>query len=132
MSPFWHRYAHQEERALNLELMSECARMFIGEHDWTAFSAAQADAGTRVRNLTRLDISHGWDGRGHCHLIEFTLTADGFLRYMVRSIIGTLLSVGRGEIGREVVAAALEQGDRNLAGPTAPAGGLTLTSVQYD
>lgn len=132
MSPFWLRYAHQEARAIDLELMRKCGSMFIGEHDWTAFSAAQTDAETRVRNLTRLDISDGWDGRGQCHLIGFTLTADGFLRYMVRSIIGTLLAVGRGEIDRETVATALEQGDRNLAGPTAPACGLTLKSVQYD
>lgn len=132
MSPFWLRCAHQEARAIDLELMRKCGPMFIGEHDWTAFSAAQTDAETRVRNLTRLDISNGWDGRGQCHLIEFTVTADGFLRYMVRSIVGTLLAVGRGEIVQEIVTRALQQGERKLAGPTAPACGLTLKSVQYD
>jgi len=132
MSPFWMRYAHQESRPIDLELMRKCAQMFIGEHDWTAFSAAQTDAETRVRNITRLDISDGWDGRGQCHLIEFTVTADGFLRYMVRSIVGTLLAVGRGEIDKEIVARALLRGERKLAGPTAPACGLTLKSVRYD
>jgi tRNA pseudouridine38-40 synthase len=132
VSPFWMRYAHQEARAIDLELMRKCGPMFIGEHDWTAFSAAQTDAETRVRNITCLDISDGWDGRGQCHLIEFTITADGFLRYMVRSIVGTLLAVGRGEIDPEIVARALQQRERKLAGPTAPACGLTLKSVQYD
>src|SRR5713226_4325116 len=96
MSPFWFRYALQETRPLDLARMRSCASLFLGGHDWTAFSAAQSDAESRVRNLTGLVISDGWDGRGRCHLIEFTITANGFLRYMVRSIVGTLLAAGRG------------------------------------
>jgi tRNA pseudouridine38-40 synthase len=79
-----------------------------------------------------LDINDGWDGRGLCHLVELTITANGFLRYMVRSIVGTLVAVGRGEIATETVARAIREGDRNLVGPTAPACGLTLQRVQYD
>ena len=89
------------------------------------------DAASRVRNLMELDISDGWDGRGRCHLIEFTISANGFLQYMVRSIVGTLLAVGRGEIDQETVARAISEGDRSLAGATAPAHGLTLMSVEY-
>ena len=103
----------------------------MGEHDWTAFSAAQADVETRVRTITELDITDDWNGRGLCQLIEFTVTANGFLRYMVRSIVGTLLAVGRGEIACDTVSRAIREGDRNLVGPTAPACGLTLLSVQY-
>ena len=132
MSPFWTRYAHQEARPLDLDRMRECAEGFKGEHDWTAFSAAQTDAGSRVRNIMRMKITDGWHGRGRCHLIEFTVTANGFLRYMVRSIVGTLLAVGRGEIDEETVIRAIQQLDRNLVGATAPACGLTLSSVQYD
>lgn len=132
MSPFWTRYAHQEARPLDLDQMRRGAEKFMGEHDWTAFSAAQTDAGSRVRNITQMEIADGWDGRGRCHLIEFTVTASGFLRYMVRSIVGTLLAVGRGEIDDEAITRAIQQGDRNLVGPTAPACGLTLKSVQYD
>jgi len=132
MSSFWVRYAHQEARALDLDRMRVCRRAFLGEHDWTAFSAAQSDAESRVRNLTQLDISDGWDRRGHCHLIEFTISANGFLRYMVRSIVGTLLAVGRHEIDEQTVARAIRDGDRSLVGATAPAHGLTLMSVQYD
>jgi tRNA pseudouridine38-40 synthase len=132
VSPFWVRYAHQESRPLDLRRMHASARILIGEHDWTAFSAAQSDAESRVRTLTQLDISDGWDSRGHCHLIEFTISANGFLRYMVRSIVGTLLAAGRDEINEATVAQALRAGDRSLAGATAPANGLTLMSVHYD
>ena len=132
MSPFWSRFAHQEARSIDLESIRGCARLFLGEHDWTAFSAAQSDAETRVRTVSQMDINSGWDGRGLCHLIEFTVTANGFLRYMVRSMVGTLLAVGRGEIEVETVMRAIREGDRNLAGPTAPACGLTLLRVQYD
>ena len=131
MSPFWARYAYQESRALDLNSMRKCGELFLGEHDWTAFSAAQSDVESRVRNVSACEISDGWDARGHGHLIEFTISANGFLRYMVRSIVGTLLAVGRGEIDQETVARAISEGDRSLAGATAPAHGLTLMSVQY-
>lgn len=132
MSPFWSRFAHQEARPIDLEVMRRCARSFIGEHDWTAFSAAQSDTESRVRTITQLDLTAGWDPRGLCHLVQFTVTANGFLRYMVRSIVGTLLAAGRGEIEPDAVSCAIREGDRNLAGPTAPACGLTLLRVQYD
>ncbi|HMG73407.1 MAG TPA: tRNA pseudouridine(38-40) synthase TruA [Pyrinomonadaceae bacterium] len=132
MSPFWSRFAHHETRPIDLVRMRRCASLFIGEHDWTAFSAAQTDAESRIRRVTQMDISAGWDGRGLCHLIEFTVTANGFLRYMVRSIVGTLLAVGRGEIEADDVRRAIGEGDRNLSGPTAAACGLTLLRVQYD
>ena len=132
ISPFWDRYAHQEARSLDLDRMRRCGSLFIGEHDWSAFSAAQSDVESRVRKVMAFDISDRWNGRGRCHLIEFTVTANGFLRYMVRSIVGTLLAVGRGEIDEATVERAIQHGDRNLAGPTAPAHGLTLKSVQYE
>jgi tRNA pseudouridine38-40 synthase len=130
-SPFWARYAYQEGRALDLSSMRECSDLFLGEHDWTAFCSAQTDVESRIRNLTTCEISANWDARGHCHLIEFTLSANGFLRYMVRSIVGTLLAVGRSEIDQITVARAIGEGDRSLAGATAAAHGLTLMSVQY-
>jgi len=132
MSPFWAGYAHHEARAIDLERMRSCARLFIGEHDWTAYSAAQADGESRVRKITSLVVSAGWDGRGLTHLIEFSVSANGFLRYMVRSIVGTLLAAGRGEIEADIIARAIRERDRNLAGATAPACGLTLLRVQYD
>ena len=132
MSPFWSRYALADARVLDLKRMRTCASLFLGEHDWTAFSAAQADAGSRVRTIASLEIDSGWDARGRCHLVRMTVTADGFLRYMVRSIVGTLLAAGRGEIDEAAIARAISEGGRELVGPTAPAHGLTLKSVKYD
>ena len=132
MSPFWSRYALFEPRALNLERALRCASSMVGEHDWTAFSAAQADAESRIRTVTRCDLDHRWNARGRCDLIEVTVTANGFLRYMVRSIVGTLLAAARGEIDEETISRALHERKRELAGATAPAHGLTLTRVQYD
>ena len=131
ISPFWLRYAIQESRQLDLDRMRHCAERFLGKHDWTAFSAAQSEAESRVRTIKQLDVSRRYDLRRRCELIEFTISADGFLRYMVRSIVGTLLAVGRGEIDQKTVERAIREGDRSLAGPTAPAHGLTLVRVQY-
>jgi|ERR1051326_194715 tRNA pseudouridine38-40 synthase len=132
ISPFWSRYALQEARALDLERMRECARLFIGEHDWTAFSAAQSDAESRRRSVLDCDIEDRWSARGRCHLIEISVSANGFLRYMVRSIAGTLLAAGRGELDEHTIKRAIDEGDRDLVGATAPAHGLTLRGVQYD
>jgi tRNA pseudouridine38-40 synthase len=132
MSPFWLRYAHQEARPLNLESMNACAALFVGKHDWTAFSAAQSDAESRTRTINLLEVCERTLERGDGSMIEIRASADGFLRYMVRSIVGTLLAVGRGEIDEKQIARAIEQGDRSLAGATAPACGLTLWSVRYE
>src|SRR6266446_3149722 len=79
MSPFWSRYALADGRSLDLERIRSCASLFMGEHDWTAFSAAQSDAGSRVRTISSLEIAGGWNARGRCHLIEMTVSANGFL-----------------------------------------------------
>ena len=131
ISPFWLRYAHHEARTLDLERLRDCANLFIGTHDWTAFSSAQSDSETKTRTITGLTITQRWDERAGCKLIEMRMSADGFLRYMVRSIAGTLMAVGRGELESELVLRAINEGDRSLAGATAPACGLTLVSVRY-
>jgi tRNA pseudouridine38-40 synthase len=132
MSPFWYRYALSEARGLEIERMRRAARLFLGEHDWTAFSAAQAEARTRVRTITRLEVAERWSESGQGRLVDITVSADGFLRYMVRSIAGTLLAVGRGEADEDQIQRAIATGDRRLAGATAPACGLTLMRVHYD
>jgi tRNA pseudouridine38-40 synthase len=131
VSPFWTRYALQEARALDIGAMRETARLFVGVHDWTAFSSAQADVKTRVRHLTELEISERRSVRGRGRLLEIRVSAGGFLRYMVRSIAGTLLAAGRGEIDSETIRRAIETGERPLAVVTAPAHGLTLVEVHY-
>lgn len=131
-SPFWMRYAVHESRALNYERMSEAAQLFLGEHDWTAFSAAQTEAQSRVRTVTELAVTKRFDERACSSMIEIRASAAGFLRYMVRSIAGALLSVGRGELEFSDIRRAIESGERPQAITTAPAHGLTLLRVYYD
>ncbi|MDT5121583.1 MAG: tRNA pseudouridine38-40 synthase [Acidobacteriota bacterium] len=130
-SPFWNRYALHEARPLDLRRMQTAARLFLGEHDWTAFSSAQSDARTRTRTITELEIKEHYDERGRGQLIEIQVSADGFLRYMVRSIAGTLLALGRNGIDEATISLAINKGDRSLVGATAPAHGLTLQRVHY-
>lgn len=132
ISPFWLRYAHHEARALDLERMSECAQLFLGTHEWSAFSSAQSDSENKIRTITGLTIIGCWDERARSNVVEITVSADGFLRYMVRSIAGMLLAVGRREIDSELVMRAISEGNRSLCAATAPACGLTLLSVRYE
>jgi tRNA pseudouridine38-40 synthase len=131
ISPFWLRYAHHDARSLNVERMRAAAELFLGEHDWTAFSAAQSDVEDRTRTITEMKISEYFDERAHGRLLEIKASADGFLRYMVRSIAGTLMAVGRGELKTDAVLSAIEQGQRPREASTAPACGLTLLRVRY-
>ena len=132
MSPFWLRYAHHDARSFDLESMKSSAELFLGEHDWRAFSSAQSDAGTKTRTITRVSVVERCDERAGCRVVEMKVSADGFLRYMVRSIAGTLMAVGRGEMDTQIVARAINEGDRSLVAATAPACGLTLLSVRYE
>jgi tRNA pseudouridine38-40 synthase len=132
MSPFWLRFAHHEGRFLDVGKMNEAARFFLGEHDWTAFSAARSDVENRVRTIKSFTVESIWDARANASIIEFRISGDGFLRYMVRSIVGTMLEVGRGEKDSDTIQTAIVTGDRDLAGKTAPACGLTLMKVDYE
>ncbi len=132
MSPFLRRFAHHESRPLDVAQMTSASRHLLGEHDWTAFSAANSDVETRVRTVTECTIETRWDPLAAASVIEFRIAANGFLRYMVRSIVGTILDVGRGEKDSDTIQTALVNSDRKLAGKTAPANGLTLHRVDYD
>ena len=132
MSPFWRRFALHESNPLDVNAMQAASRLLLGEHDWTAFSAAQSDADNRVRNVTDCGLETSWDDRAGAMLIEFRITANGFLRYMVRSIVGTLLEVGLGTRDSDTIQTAIVNGDRTLAGRTAPPQGLCLHRVEYD
>ncbi len=132
MSPFWRRFAAHENRPLDVARMNEAARLFLGEHDWTAFSSARSDTEGRVRNVLDFTVESTWDNRARASMIEFRITATGFLRYMVRSIVGTMLEVGTGAKDTYTVHTAIVTGNRDLAGKTAPAQGLTLLRVDYE
>lgn len=119
------RFAHVPRR-LDLDAMAEAAAALVGEHDFRSFQAAGSDVLTTVRRLHRLDVD-GVPG-GEIHLI---VEGTGFLRHMVRNLAGTLIEVGHGRRPADSMAALLEARCRDEAGPTAPAEGLTLESVDY-
>jgi tRNA pseudouridine38-40 synthase len=131
LSPFWLRYAHHDARHFDLKLMTDCAKLFIGTHDWTAFSSAQTESENKIRTLTGLTVIRRWDERACCYVIEITASADGFLRYMVRFIVGALLKTGRHQIDEARLKSALVKGTRDFVAETAPAKGLTLRHVSY-
>ena len=131
LSPFWRRFALHETRPLDVARMNDAARLLLGTHDWTAFSSALSESENKVRNVTECSVDSLWDRRAGTNIIEFQIRANCFLRYMVRSLMGTLLEVGRGEKDSDTILAALAGGDRGLAGQTAPACGLTLVKVDY-
>lgn len=130
-SPFWSRYAHHDARPMNMDQMIEAGNLFLGTHDWTAFSAAKSDVEDRVRTITGLEIKSIEDARARGPMVEIRVSANGFLRYMVRTIAGTLMALGRGDLTMEQVSNAIDKGTRPPAAVTAPACGLTLLSVQY-
>jgi tRNA pseudouridine38-40 synthase len=105
--------------------MREAAGRLIGRHDFASFQARGAAVRDTVRTVHRLDIE---ESRG---AITIEIEGDGFLRHMVRAIVGTLAEVGTGLRRPSDLDAILAAGDRRAAGATAPAAGLTLTSVRY-
>ncbi|HVG39578.1 MAG TPA: tRNA pseudouridine(38-40) synthase TruA [Pyrinomonadaceae bacterium] len=131
ISPFWLRYALHEARPLDTDAMRAAANLLTGTHDWSAFSSVHTAVRTRVRKVTELAITEREVEAGRGRVLEITVSADGFLRYMVRSLAGTLLGVGRGEINLADVERALSTGERALAGATAAPQGLTLVKVHY-
>ena len=106
--------------------MGQAASELLGTHDFACFQAAGSDVVSTVRELRQLEVA-GQSGAE----IEFWVEGSGFLRHMVRNLVGTLLEVGRGRRDPGSMAGLLASRDRRQAGPTAPAKGLTLVSVEY-
>lgn len=113
-------------RKLNMDAMEQALSFFPGTQDFSAFCGA----GSLVRDRTRTVVDGGMkihaDG-----LIEIRIEADGFLRHMVRNIVGTLVEVGLGRIAASDIPAIIAGRDRRRAGKTAPACGLFLLEVRY-
>ncbi len=111
---------------LDMDKMTLAARYFIGIHDFTSFTTKAWYEKNRIRTMKKLDI------RKEGKFIYFTIEADGFLYNMVRTIVGTLIEIGKGKIPAEDTKKILNAKNRKLAGPTAPARGLCLIEVKYE
>jgi tRNA pseudouridine38-40 synthase len=106
--------------------MKKATQRLMGEHDFSSFRSAGSPTRTAVRRVFRAEWRKNRDG-----LLRFEIEANGFLKQMVRAIIGTLVEVGKGKIGSEEFQRILDSKDRKRAGPTAPAHGLFLKEVKY-
>ncbi|MCX2784293.1 tRNA pseudouridine(38-40) synthase TruA [Microbulbifer thermotolerans] len=113
------------QHPLDVRAMRAGAGYLIGKHDFTSFRAAQCQAKSPVREITRLDIARVGQ------LIVMEVSANAFLHHMVRNIAGVLMAVGRGAQPPEWVGQVLARRDRTAGGVTAPPFGLYLVDVQY-
>jgi tRNA pseudouridine38-40 synthase len=125
VGPFAYRYVNHCRAGLCLPEMQRAGSALIGTNDFSAFTVANSEVEDHVRTLIRLNIER------EPNEISILVSADGFLRYMVRTIVGTLIEVGRGNRTPASVTTTLISCDRANAGPTAPANGLTLVRVDY-
>lgn len=118
-------YSFQVKEELDINLIEEASKFFIGKHDFKAFKTAGSSVKTSVRTISDLSIEV------HGERIQIYITADGFLYNMVRIIVGTLVEVGKGKICPEDVKSIIDEGNRTKAGPCVPPNGLVLEKVYY-
>jgi tRNA pseudouridine38-40 synthase len=149
-APWLARYVYAYPAPLDLPAMQQAAELVLGEHDFTSFAATDPDRTARIEsslsdttpadatppsNIRRLSCSE-WRVEARRDLAEadlliYRVTGNGFLHHMVRNLVGTFLSVGRGQTPAASLPAILAARSRGAAGPTAPARGLFLVSVEY-
>ncbi|MGD9300416.1 MAG: tRNA pseudouridine(38-40) synthase TruA [Desulfobacterales bacterium] len=125
-SAIFRKYAWYVRKKLDLDRMRSAISHLIGSHDFKAFEGAGSPRSHTIRNVFNAHLIEEADG-----YLAFEIEADGFLRFMVRNIVGTLVYVGLGKISSTDFWRILESGDRSLAGITAPAHGLFLKKVVY-
>ena len=136
--PFLAPYAWDCRWALEFGPMQEAALLLLGTHDFSSFAASDPERGLREQgaddgpqgpNPVKTLLRSEWTRENE--LLVYRVTGSGFLHHMVRNIVGTLVDVGRGSLQVEDVPRILAARDRTAAGPTAPACGLFLHSVEY-
>jgi tRNA pseudouridine38-40 synthase len=116
----WHVH-----RPLDISAMQDAARALIGTHDFTSFRDSDCTAKSPVKTVYSSDLELDGD------LLTYTVVGSGFLKHMVRNIVGTMVDIGKGGMNGRTMQQILEARDRRAAGITAPAHGLTLVWVSY-
>lgn len=124
--PFTHLYALRSLHRLDADAMARAATQLLGTHDFHSFETNWPNRATSVRTVTAVSVTREGDN------IQIDIEADGFLYNMVRTIVGTLMNVGRGYWEPDCVAKIIAAEDRKVAGPTAGAEGLYLMRVTYE
>jgi len=145
------RYVYACPWRLDFEKLQACAKIFEGEHDFKSFAAHDPDLSERNRTMAenaedaqalripagstvRSIYASAWEPQPSeaGAMLVYRVRGNGFLHHMVRNLVGTMLDVGRGHLALDEMAGILAARDRAAAGPTAPARGLFLHSVEYD
>jgi tRNA pseudouridine38-40 synthase len=153
--PFLARFVHPCCWSIDLAALQESARIFLGEHDFRSFAASEPDVASRelfapvdlapeaaegfetdprsIPSTIRAIFSSSWEQRPSevGELLVYRVRGKGFLHHMVRNLVGTMLDVGRGYLDVGEIPGILAAKARSAAGPTAPARGLFLHSVEY-
>ncbi|MBE0426757.1 MAG: tRNA pseudouridine(38-40) synthase TruA [Nitrospirae bacterium] len=133
---FLFRYAWLVQQPLDLKSMIKASKVLIGTHDFSTFMGTGSSIKNTVREIFSLNIEKfnqidfmtvGMTGE----FIKISIEADGFLRHMVRNIVGTLVETGRGNFSESSMMEILAARNRRLAGPTAPPNGLYLEKIIY-
>ena len=120
-------YAHFCYYSLDVEKMRQGAAYLLGEHDFSSFCSSGHQAEETVRTLYDISVDRGTDD-----IITIRLKGSGFLYNMVRAMVGTVVYAAEGKLAPEDIPAILDSGNRTLAGPTVPPGGLYMTRLWYD
>ena len=125
-NPFYVDRAWFYPRHLDEGIMQQAASQFVGKHDFRAVRSVGTETRTTVRTVHYFDISRREE------LIQCRVCADGFLYNMVRAMVGTIVYAAEGKLSPEDIPAILDSGNRTLAGPTVPPGGLYMTRLWYE
>ncbi len=120
-------YVWHVPHELDISSIESALDILKGEHDFKAFQASGSKVKNTVRKLFRAEVA-----KKPNDMLVFTFEANGFLRYMVRNLVGTLIDLGKGKFTVEQINEILESRDRQKAGMTAPARGLYLVEVKYE
>lgn len=124
--PFLCKQATRVRPGLDFAAMNESAKLLIGKQDFASFCRTNTDVKTTICDLKQAE----WKELDNGHAV-FTISADRFLRNMVRAVVGTLFEIGRSKMTKEQFAEVITQHNRCAAGDSAPAEGLFLTHIEY-
>lgn len=131
-SAFLRNYAYLVPKPLDINLMADACNILLGIHDFSSFASGSDPLDNFIRNVTEAkcwiqDNEYRYSGK----IIKFRISANAFLRGMVRAIVGTLIEIGKGKIMPDKLIEILEARDRSKAGYNVPAKGLCLVRVDY-
>lgn len=123
--PFYHEFSMLSYKLPDTEVMNKACGFLLGEHDFSSFCKSESG----LKHYQCFVMEAGWTTRNG--VLVFTITANRFLRGMVRAITGTLLRIGHNKMEPAEIVRIIDARDRSAAGPAVPAAGLFLTRIQY-